>query len=182
MIKKLFSASAFSFLAMTVAVLLLSAKASAAQDQPTIAKDSVQVNAYTLNVYKKNYDNWSWVPQMEYRVNGPIASGSQLYAEFTIPGTGPWVKFDCKTEEVEAGKTWKTECGGRDGLGEDKGSTYTGTVNFVIKMRNELAGADATLFTGRMKVGKAHSNESGPESRQQVRLFRGRRLEYLPYF
>ena len=73
------------------------------QDQPTIAKDSIQVTAFTLNVYKKNYDNWSWVPKMEYRVNGPIASGSQLYVEFTLPGTGPWVKFDCKTEETQKG-------------------------------------------------------------------------------
>jgi hypothetical protein len=163
LIKKLFSASAFSFLAMTLMMVLLSAVTSAAQDQPTIAKDSVQVTAYTLNVYHKNYDDWSWVPQMEYRVNGPIASGSQLYAEFTVPGTGSWVKFDCKTEEVQAGSTWKTECGGTN-IPEDKGSTYTGTVNFAIKMRNELAGADATLFTGRMKVGKAHSNESGPKA------------------
>ena len=31
-------------------------------------------------------------------------------------------------------------------------------------MRNELAGSDATLFTGKMKVAKAHSNEAGPKA------------------
>lgn len=154
---------AFTLLSFLLIVLLPSARSSAAaEDQPTIAKDSIQVTAFTFDVYKKNYDVWSWVPKMEYRVNGPIASGSQLYVEFTIPGTGPWVKFDCQTGEIEKGRWWKTECGGRD-IPEDKSSTYTGPVNFAIKMRNELAGTDATLFTGKMKVAKAHSNESGPK-------------------
>lgn len=132
------------------------------QDQPTIAKDSIQITAFTFNVYKGNYDNWSWVPRMQYRVNGPIPSGGQLYVEFSLP-TGPWVKFDCSTDTTEKGYWWKTECGGRD-IPEDKGSLYTGPVNFAIKLRNELAGTDSTLFTGKMKVGKAHSNEVGPKA------------------
>lgn len=152
-------ASAFTLLSFALTGLPLPARSAAAsQDQPTIAKDSVQVTAYTNGAYKGSYDTWSWVPQMQFRVNGPIPSGSQLYAEFTMPGAGPWVKFDCKTEETEAGRWWKTECGGRD-IPEDKSSTYTGPVSFAIKMRNELAGGDATLFTGKMKVGKVHSNE-----------------------
>src|SRR5437867_3496061 len=87
---------------------------AAQEDQPTIAKDSVQVNAFTLGVYRKNYDVWSWVPKIEYRVNGPIASGSQLYLEFTLPGSGPWLKFDCKTEEIQKGFSSKTACGARE--------------------------------------------------------------------
>jgi hypothetical protein len=161
--KKLFPASAFSLSTLGLIVLLLSAANSAAQDQPTIAKDSVQVTAFTLSSYKGDFKTFSWVPRMQFRVNGPIASGSQLYAEFTVPGTGAWVKFDCKTEEVQKGFWWKTECGGRDGIPEDKGITYTGPVNFTIKMRNELMGGDVTLFTGKMKVAKVHSNETGPD-------------------
>jgi hypothetical protein len=134
--------------------------AAGGEDQPTIAKDSIQVTAYTNSVYQRKYETWSWVPALTYRVNGPIASGSQLYAEFTLP-TGAWVKFDCKTGEAQKGHWWKTECGGHD-IPEDKGSLYTGTVNFAIKMRNELAGTDAALFAGKMKVGKAHSNLTGP--------------------
>src|SRR5207244_5693633 len=30
-------------------------------------------------------------------------------------------------------------------------------------MRNELMGGDVTLFTGKMKVAKVHSNETGPQ-------------------
>ena len=132
------------------------------QDQPTIAKDSIQIRAFTFNVYKGNYDTWSWVPEMKFRVNGPIASGSQLYVQFALP-TGPWVKFDCETNNTEKGYWWRTECGGRQ-IEEAQSSTYTGPVNFVIKMRNELQGTDTTLFTGKMKVGKHRSNEHGPKA------------------
>src|SRR5438552_4638209 len=136
--------------------------ATVEEDQPTIAKDSVQVTAFTFSVYRKNYDVWSWVPKIEYRVNGPITSGSQLYVEFTLP-TGPWLKFDCKTEETQKGFSSKTECGARE-IPEDKGITYIGPVNFSIRMRNELAGGDQTLFTGKMKVAKVHSNEEAPNA------------------
>ena len=150
-------------LIFVVSIVLITSSARSAQldDQPTIVKDTVQVTAFTFNVYKGNYDNWSWVPVMRYRVNGPIPSGGQLYNEFSLP-TGPWVSFDCKTEETLSGRWWQVECGGRD-IPEAKGSTFTGTVNFAIKLRNELAGTNITLFTGKAKVEKAHSNESGPQ-------------------
>jgi hypothetical protein len=144
--------------------LLATQPASAAEEgQPTIAKDSVQVTAVTFSIYRKNANLWSWAPRIKYRVNGPIASGSQLYVEFTIPGTGPWLKLDCKTEPTQKGYSMQTECGGRE-VPEDKSSTYTGAVNFAIRMRNELVGTDATLFTGKMSVGKARSNEAGPQA------------------
>jgi hypothetical protein len=138
--------------------LLSTGNAAASQDQPTVAKDSIQMTAFTYSVYKKNFDVWSWVPLIQYRINGPIPSGSQLYVEYTVPG-GPAVKFDCATEETQKGYWWKTECGGRDGIPEEKATTYTGPFSFAIKMRNELAGNDTTLFTGKAKVAKVHSNE-----------------------
>ncbi|HEX8161919.1 MAG TPA: hypothetical protein VF538_08610 [Pyrinomonadaceae bacterium] len=132
--------------------------AASGQGQPTIAKDSVQMTAFSYSSYKGNYDTFSWVPLIKFRVNGPIPSGGQLYVEYTVPGS-PAVKFDCSTEETPAGRWWKTECGGRDGVPEEKATVYTGPFSFAIKMRNELAGADTTLFTGKAKVGKVHSNE-----------------------
>ena len=136
---------------------------AAGQEQATVAKDSVQMTPFTLNVYRKNFDVWSWVPRLEFRVNGPISSGSQLYAEFTIPGAGPWVNFDCRTEERQKGYWWKTSCGARD-IPEDKGSTYTGPLSFAIKMRNELLGTDSVLFNGKVKVEKVLSSGHGPKA------------------
>ena len=151
------------------ALFLLLANTTTAQDQPTVAKDTLQITAFTVNSYKGNFDVWSWLPRMQFRVNGPIASGSQLYVQYSLP-TGPWVKFDCDTGNVEKGYWWKTECGGRD-IGEDKASLYTGPVSFVIKMRNELQGTDTTIFTGKMKVAKAKSNEAGPKAAQKFVYF-----------
>ena len=62
---------------------------AAGQEELTVAKDSIQVTAFTFNIYRGNYDVWSWVPLIDFRINGPIESGSQLYAEFTQPGGGP---------------------------------------------------------------------------------------------
>jgi hypothetical protein len=148
----------FAFALLAASSLLVAAVAR--QEQPTVAKDSVQLTAFTFSSYKGNYDTWSWAPKITFRVNGPIPSGGQLYVEAQQPGAGgPWVKFDCATEETPKGRWWKTECGGRDGVAEDKGTTATGPFNFAIKLRNELAGTDVTLFTGKAKVAKVHSNE-----------------------
>lgn len=147
-----------------IAILFLAAVGAFAQDQPTIMKDWVQVTPFTVNHQKGNYDIWTWIPRMQFRVNGPIESGGQLYVEFGYPGAPKWVTFDCPTEQTQKGYWWKVECGGRDGIPEEKGVTYTGPVNFSIKLRNELAGSDITLFTGKAKVLKAKSNEYGPKA------------------
>ena len=132
-------------------------------NQPSIQYDSLQVTAWTNNSYKGNFDVWSWVPKLEFRYNGPVPSGSQLYAEFQQPGgAATWLTFDCETYETEAGRWHKTECGGRQV--EEKSITTLGPVNFSIKLRNELAGTNTTLFTGRIKVAKTHSGEVGPKA------------------
>src|SRR5438132_14005484 len=127
LIKKLISATRSLSLpvltCLALLVVLFSAAKTKAQDQPAIQRDSVQVNAFTLSSYKKDFKVFSWVPTLKLRVNGPIASGSQLYAEFTVPGGTTW-KFDCPTQETEKGRWWQPDqCGGRDALGEDKGIT-----------------------------------------------------------
>src|SRR5687767_4526579 len=73
---------------------------AAGPDQPTVVKDSIQLKAYTNSSYRKNFSVWSWVPSVTFRVNGPIASGSQLYVEYLVPGGTP-VKFDCPTQETQ---------------------------------------------------------------------------------
>ena len=145
-----------------VACLVAGGSALAADPRPTVAKDSVLVNAFTLDLFKKDYDKWSWVPKIAFRVNGPIPSGGQLYAEFSIPGAGT-VKFDCPTQETVQGRWFRTECGARD-VPAEKGTQATGKVPFKIKMRNELANSDVTLFTGKATVGKVHSSEHGPKA------------------
>src|SRR5215467_14097500 len=118
--------------------------------EPLIAKDSIQVTLRTHHDYYRNgqrdESTWSWTPRIKYRVNGPLASGSQLSVQFTLPGNRPWVKFDCQTGEIEKGQWWETECG--NDLPDEKAVIETGVVDLKITLRNELAGTNATLFSG----------------------------------
>ncbi len=122
--------------------------ATAADDVPTIVKNSVRV---TANYNSK--DPGGWVPQIAYWVNGPIASGSQLSVEFSLPTKPKWVAFDCHTGEIKKGEWWKVSCG----IGYDESVSYAGPVGFTIRLRNELLGTNATLFTGKAKVVKVLS-------------------------
>jgi len=135
-----------------VAVWAAHAPAVAAQDAPTIAKDSIRISFATGQV-TGGYEKPGWVPAIAFRVNGPIASGSTLSAEFDLPNKTPWVTFDCPTEETAADATFDTE-GGADSVSNNKAVEYTGVVNFSIKLRNPLAGTNATLFTGKAVVSK----------------------------
>jgi hypothetical protein len=155
-------ARALAPLGTALAWLIVGGAARAADAGPTVAKDSVIVNAFTLNVFKNDYDKWSWVPKIAFRVNGPIPSGSQLYVEFALPGGGA-VKFDCPTEETAQGRWFRPVCGARD-VPPEKATTATGKATFKIKMRNELANSDELLFSGKATVGKVHSSEHGPKA------------------
>jgi hypothetical protein len=137
----------------------IDAMAAQKATEPLIAKDSIQVTLRTHHDFyrggQRDESAWSWTPKIKYRVNGPIASGGQLSVEFTLPGNRPWVKFDCQTGQIDAGFWWDTECGNND-VPDEKAVTDTGVVGLTIKLRNELAGADKTLFSGKMEVAKFH--------------------------
>src|SRR5690349_5665557 len=124
----------------------------AGDDQPTIAKDSIVLTTQRGRDVG-GFEKPGWVPAIEYRVNGPIASGSNLSVEFTLPGKNPWVSFDCRTGETAKGRWWRAECGG-ESISNDKAVEYTGVAGFTIRLRNELSATNLTLFTGKAKVGK----------------------------
>jgi hypothetical protein len=126
---------------------------AAGEGQPTIAKDSVQV--FTANISGSmdapKDKQLQWKPGISFRVNGPIASGSQLSVEFGYPGHPGWAKYECRTRETPAGESLEvSEC-----LASDKMTTpYVGPVDFSIHLRNELQGTNVTLFTGKAKAAK----------------------------
>lgn len=74
--------------ALIATSLVYAAGDARADGQPTIVRDSVHVTAFTVNSFHKDFDKWSWLPRLEFRVNGPIASGSQLEAEFSVGKAG----------------------------------------------------------------------------------------------
>jgi hypothetical protein len=103
----------------------------------------------------------SWLPQIDFRINGPIAAENRYSVEVTLAGNKPWTTFECPNVvgDVRPDAFWKMACGatpeGRDdSVKDDKAITATGTFGFTIRVRNEAAGTKATLFSGKFKVGK----------------------------
>jgi hypothetical protein len=142
-------------------VLAVCCHTAAAADEATIAKDSIRLTFQTGSV-RGAFEKPGWVPAIEYRVNGPIASGSNISVEFTLPGKSPWVTFECRPDETEKGGSWTGECGGET-VSNEKAVEYTGVVGFTIRLRNELSATNLTLFTGKAKVAKTPPPaKSGP--------------------
>ena len=131
--------------------------AATTQGQPAIIKNWIQVKANTISSYKGNFDVWSWLPLVAFSTTGRPPSGANYSVEFTQPGGARWVTLAC--ESTSDGY----ECGGPNDARENA-ITAVGPVSFTIKMRNELAGTDATIFTGKAKVEKVLSNEYGPKA------------------
>ena len=55
------------------------AGSASAADSPSIQKDSLLIQAHTVGNFHKDYDVYSWVPQVRFRINGPVESGSVLW-------------------------------------------------------------------------------------------------------
>ena len=134
---------------------------TSAAAEATINKPSIQVTLRTHQQYyrgaQRDEDTWSWTPRIAFRVNGPIAAGSQLSVEFTLPSGKPWVKLDCTTNETKEGYWWPTECGmNSNDVKDEQASIETGLAGFKINLKNELENANKTLFSGKFKVDKFH--------------------------
>jgi len=130
--------------------ILVAGNATAADDAPTIVKNSVRVSIKN-NVRLTPIQSDAWLPVIAFWVNGPIASGSQLSVEFSLPTKPKWIEFDCDTGEIKKGEWWKTSCGGGP---KAKAVFYSGPVAFTIRLRNELLGTNSTIFTGKAKIVK----------------------------
>lgn len=148
------------FLLLTLLLLTTASQPARAQDGPTIPMDSVRVRV--LNVEKDNRDYRNavpgWVPTVQFRVNGPFAEGSQLWVEYKLPGNRKWLEYDCPNIQIALANHqgwWDTYCGEDDYvIPANKLVTIVGTIEFAIHLRNELAGTNATLFTGKAKIWK----------------------------
>ncbi|HEY6218264.1 MAG TPA: hypothetical protein VIW74_16465, partial [Pyrinomonadaceae bacterium] len=123
---------------------------NASDGQPRIDKNSILITTQRGRDVG-GYEARGWVPAIQYRGTGSIASGSRLSVDFTIAGK-PWVSFDCTPErETEDAPSWSATCGG-DSIPGGKQVTYAGPVAFTIHLRNELQGTNVTLFNGTAKV------------------------------
>ena len=130
---------------------------------PTMDKTSILFRAYRTNEWVGEKEVWKWYPKVEFRVNGPISAGSQIYIEYSKEGK-PWFSCDCDTQEIEADHWLNTSGCKFDKDYEGKAIEYVGFVNFAIKMKNELEGTNTTLFSGKFKAMKNNPTISDSQS------------------
>ena len=133
------------------------AQAVAVPGPPTINKTTVIIRANTKSNwdYKLNKAVWGWAPEMDFRVNGPVPSGSVITVAFNTSDGKSWVSADCSTSTIAAGESFKVD---RCGLELDRKaqnlSPMTGQFGVKIKLTNALQGIDQQLFNGKFKVSK----------------------------
>jgi hypothetical protein len=120
----------------------------------TLDKTTVIVRADTTYDYKNN-NRMGWRPQVDFRVSGPIAKGSQISVAMTTPDGKPWISFNCQTTATEAVEELFVDACGRSEVPVEKISAALGVYGLKIELKNELKGANETLLTGKFKVGKA---------------------------
>jgi hypothetical protein len=132
--------------------------------EPTVDRTSIIIRAISGYTEWTSNTVWKWYPTIEFRVNGPITAGGQLYIEYTKEGK-PWISYDCETGETAA-DGWYTTSGGMNGSDtlQEKMANYEGYVDFSIKLKNALEGTDKELFNGKFKVKKTAG--ANPEEKQ----------------
>lgn len=146
---------------MATGVCLLAATVPVvAAKGPSVDKSQLHIytrrhNYFVAKPGKEDHNTWSWTPRVDFRVNGPVSSGTMFYVDFTLPGNKPWVSLEAQGAEVKEGAWYYWETLGNN-LEADKGITATGLMDFKIRMKNELEGTESTLLTGKYNVKKIH--------------------------
>jgi hypothetical protein len=144
------------------------------QSGPTLLKASIIVRANRLVRYWKapEADNyWSWMPDVSFYVMGPINTGSAFVVDFTNETGAPWYSVECDTNAVEAGRFAKIATPTITTHIDKRTTLVTGTFGFKIRLKNELSGANETIFSGKFKVGKFHVGNNLPAFKNQFMYF-----------
>lgn len=113
--------------------------------RPTVDKASVLITvrkidcAYPSGIRDEN--RYSWIPMMNFRVNGPIAEGAFFTVAYFLPGQepgqggqGPWISFDLATQPMDSNGWYTYDQAGRV-IADTKGTMETGPIRFTISLR-----------------------------------------------
>lgn len=146
-------------LGFVLAFLLMPLCQTASAQVPTVLKASTRVKLHSYEYfYQKPTDQnaqeymGSWVPYMTFYVVGPIPASSLLQVEVYHPKTNKlWLTLDCQTPAVAEGAVQWIQT---PTVQNQQAIMDTGPVEFKIRFKNELAGVDQVLFTGKFKVNK----------------------------
>jgi hypothetical protein len=144
---------------------------STLQGGPTLLKRTVAISAKRYLVYWPNpraaepqYKTWSWTPQVEFELLGPIAGGSQFVFEVQTPDGKPWTSFKLRTPEAgdDEAVTIKGPDLDQNEL-EKMAITQTGLFPFKIMLKNALAGTNNVFFSGTFKASTYPPDQAIPD-------------------
>jgi hypothetical protein len=158
-------------LSLIVSPVAFRARVRAAAAGPTLLKRTVFIGARRFLRYWPNpraaepqYNTWSWTPTISFELLGPVAGGSQLVFEVTMPDGKPWVSFNLRTDEADDDVWVKVKGPDLDeGELEKKATTQTGLFPFKLIMKNALAGSNDILLAGKFKVATYAPDQAIPE-------------------
>jgi len=142
-----------------VAVLVAWTGQVAAQEAPKIVVPTIMLQAVDEHSFAAeagadpDYTIWTWRPKLQFYVKGDLPSGAVLYTQYTQKGK-PWVTVPCRSSvgTVSCDSPFPIEKQSRD----------IGEFGFEIRVKNELAGTDESLYKGTFQVKKYFDGRPAP--------------------
>lgn len=140
-----------------------------ADNDPRIIKTRLHVKLWQNHSYwppaakQEQYDTTSWLPNVRFRVFGPVPGGSQFSVDVTKPDGSLWVSLDCPTQEIGSDRWLDVETPREPPGGTKVFTAATGVYGFKIRLKNALTGQNQSLFSGKFKVGKVDKSKGIPK-------------------
>jgi hypothetical protein len=148
-----------------------------ADDGPRIIKTRLHVKLWQNHSYwppkatEEQYDTTSWLPDIRFRVIGPVPGGSQFSVDVTKPDGSLWVSLDCPTTEIGADRWVDVETPREPPGGTKVFTTGTGVYGFTIRLKNALTSQNLAIFSGKFKVGKVDKSKGIPKFKNKVTYY-----------
>lgn len=140
----------------------------------TILKTTLKVRcARDVNYWKqptlKNF--WSWMPQLQFSLTGPIDDASYLTYEFFTPDGKPWYSLDTAPFSIQADQFLDFESEAVPRWTDKRSTIQTGTFSFKITLKNSLQGTVKQLYQGKFNVKKEFAGTPHPDFKNQYLFY-----------
>lgn len=132
----------------------------AAATGPSIDKSALMVWVSKAPYYfpkpgQREDARWSWSPNLDFKINGPIESGTAFVVEYWLKDKLWWSKT-LTSEPQPAGNWYHYDRVGYD-FPEEKVTQEIGPVGLTIRAVNELQGTNTWLYKGTFNIKKYNS-------------------------
>ncbi|MBS1792479.1 MAG: hypothetical protein JSS81_01425 [Acidobacteria bacterium] len=142
--------------------------------QTAVLKPSLTIRAARDLRYWKQpaVDNfWSWMPEVEFLVSGPIPDSSFVTIDFTTPDGKPWYSWDSAPFAVPEGGRYAIQSEAVPRWQDKRSTILTGTFGFRITLKNGLNGTAQELYRGSFKVGKKFAGNENANFKNQFAFY-----------